>query len=165
MKGFYLKDIYFDGKRPFFVYRYKETGAFYGRGVPEMIAPYRKLMNDVFNFAVNGLMLQILPWGFYRIGSSFRPEEVRLSPGVMIPVDDINDVKIAQFPATVKQLQTTIQSLAYRHRSSRQHQLLVNLRQLEPAILKSQRPVILHHARLPNRKHSIHIQPTRHTPV
>jgi len=111
MKGFYLKDIYFDGKRPFFVYRYKDTGGFYGRGIPEMIAPYRKLMNDVFNFAVNCLMLQILPWGFYRIGSSFRPEEVRLSPGVMIPVDDINDVKIAQFPATAQSAEGFVEML------------------------------------------------------
>ena len=97
VKGFYLKDIYFNGQRPFYIYRYKKTGSFYGRGVVEMLLPYRKLMNELFNYAVNCLMLQILPWGFYRIGSSFKPEEVRLSPGTMIPVDDINDVKMAQF--------------------------------------------------------------------
>ena len=111
MKGFFLKDIYFDGKRPFFVYRYKDMGSFYGRGIPEMIAPYRKLMNDVFNFAVNCMMLQMLPWGFYRIGSSFRPEEVRLSPGVMIPVDDINDVKIAQFPPSAQMAEGFVELL------------------------------------------------------
>ena len=100
LKGFYLKDLYFDAKRPIHVFRYKDTGSFYGRGIPEMIRPYRTLINNLFNFAVNCLMVQILPWGFYRIGSSFKPEEVRLAPGVMIPVDDINDVRIAEFPAT-----------------------------------------------------------------
>jgi len=98
MKGFYLREIYFDGARPFYRFVYKDTGSFYGRGIPEMLKPYRKLLNDVFNFSTNCLMLQILPWGFYRLGSSFKPEEVRLAPGVMIPVDDINDVRIAQFP-------------------------------------------------------------------
>lgn len=102
IKGFYLKDIYFNGRRPFYVFRYKETGGFYGRGLPEMLKPYRKLINDTFNYATNCLMLQILPWGFYRIGSSFKPEEVRLSPGVMIPVDDVNDVRIAQFPVNAQ---------------------------------------------------------------
>ena len=98
LKGFYLKDVYFSGKRPFYVWRYKKTGSFYGRGVVEMILPYRTLMNDLFNYSVNCMMLQVLPWGFYRIGSSFKPEEVKLSPGVMIPIDDTSDVKMAQFP-------------------------------------------------------------------
>jgi hypothetical protein len=102
MKGFYLRDLYFNNIRPFYRFAYKETGGFYGRGIPEMLKPYRKLINDLFNFSINCLMLQILPWGFYRIGSSFKPEEVRLAPGVMIPVDDINDVKIAQFPASAQ---------------------------------------------------------------
>jgi hypothetical protein len=109
MKGFLLKDVYHKGKRPFKRWVYKETGSFYGRGVPEVLKPYRKLMNDVFNFGVNCLMLQILPWGFYRIGSSFRPEEVRLAPGIMVPVDDINDVKIAQFPVTATQAESLVQ--------------------------------------------------------
>ena len=102
MKGFYLKDLYFDASRPIYRFAYKETGSIYGRGVPEMIDSYSTLINNLFNFSINCLMLQILPWGFYRIGSSFKPEEVRLSPGVMIPVDDVNDVKMAQFPASAQ---------------------------------------------------------------
>ena len=108
MKGFYLRDLYFDAKRPIHIFRYKETGSFFGRGIPEMILPYRTLINNLFNFAVNCLMLQILPFGFYRIGSSFKPEEVRLGPGVMIPVDDINDVRIAQFPATAEIVESVV---------------------------------------------------------
>ena len=108
LKGFYLKDIYFSGKRPFYVWRYKKTGSFYGRGVVEMILPYRNLMNDMFNYAVNCMMLQILPWGFYRIGSSFKPEEVKLSPGVMIPVDDVNDVRMATFPSNAQVMDNVV---------------------------------------------------------
>jgi hypothetical protein len=109
LKGFYLKDLYHKGKRPFQVYRYKKTGSFYGRGVVEMLLPYRQLMNQVFNYGINCLMLQIMPWGFYRIGSSFKPEEVRLAPGVMIPIDDINDVKMATFPSQAGVLDKIVQ--------------------------------------------------------
>lgn len=100
LKGHYLRDIFFDGKRPFYRFVYKDTGSLYGRGVPQMLKHYREAINNIFNFGVNSAYLQILPWGFYRIGSSFKPEEVRLAPGTMIPVDDVNDVRIAQFPAT-----------------------------------------------------------------
>ena len=72
---------------------------------------------------------------------------------------------IRQLSAAVKQLQPTVQPLAYRHRSAGQHQLLVNLGQLEPTILESQGPVVLYYPGLLNRKHSIHIQPSRHAPV
>ena len=100
LKGHYLRDIFFNGKRPFYRFVYKDTGSFYGRGVPQILKPYREAINNIFNFAVNCAYLQILPWGFYRIGSSFKPEEVKLAPGVMIPVDDINDVRITSFPQT-----------------------------------------------------------------
>jgi hypothetical protein len=45
---------------------------------------------------------------------------------------------------------------------SHQGQLLAHLGQLEPTVLKSQGPVILHHACLPDRKHSSQIQLGRH---
>ena len=102
LKGFYLKDLYFDAKRPFYRFAYKETGLFYGRGIPEMLESYRTIINRLFNYALNCLMLQILPFGFYRLGSSFRPSEVRLSPGVMIPVDDINDVRLVEFSSSAQ---------------------------------------------------------------
>ena len=108
MKGFYLKDIYFSGLRPFYVWRYKKTGSFYGRGVVEMLMGYRTLMNDMFNYSVNCMMLQVLPWGFYRIGSSFKPEETKLSPGVMVPVDDINDVKMAKFEGSAQIMDSVV---------------------------------------------------------
>jgi hypothetical protein len=100
LKGHYLRDIFFDGRRPFYRFVYKETGSFYGRGIPQMLKYYREAINNIFNFGINSAYLQILPWGFYRIGSSFKPEEVKLAPGTMIPVDDINDVRIASFPQT-----------------------------------------------------------------
>ena len=55
------------------------------------------------------MTLQVLPWGFYRIGSSFKPEEVKLSPGVMIPIDDINDVKMGDFPTNAAQMDGVVQ--------------------------------------------------------
>jgi hypothetical protein len=111
INGYYLRDIYHKGTRPLKVFRYKDTGSFHGRGVPEVLKPYRESLNTVFNHGVNCMMLQILPWGFYRIGSSFRPEEVRLAPGVFIPVDDINDVSVTTFPPTAQAVSGLIELL------------------------------------------------------
>jgi hypothetical protein len=97
-----LIDIYYDGRRPFRWFRYKSSGNVYGRGVVEMLYPYRTSLNTIFNMSVNCMMLQILPWGFYRYGSSFKPEDHKLSPGVWIPLDDVNDAKPAQFPPTAR---------------------------------------------------------------
>uniref|UniRef100_A0A6H1ZPU8 Portal protein n=1 Tax=viral metagenome TaxID=1070528 RepID=A0A6H1ZPU8_9ZZZZ len=97
-----LIDIYYDGLRPFRWFRYKSSGNVYGRGVVEMLYPYRTALNTIFNMSVNCMMLQILPWGFYRYGSSFKPEDHKLAPGVWIPLDDINDAKPAQFPPTAR---------------------------------------------------------------
>lgn len=97
-----LIDIYYDGSRPFRWFRYKSSGNVYGRGVTEMLYPYRNSLNTIFNMSVNCMMLQILPWGFYRYGSSFKPEDHKLAPGVWIPLDDVNDAKPAQFPPTAR---------------------------------------------------------------
>ena len=94
-----LREVYFDNQRPFYVFRYKKVkNSFWGKGVVEILLPYREALNNLFNYAINCMMLQILPWGFYRLSSAFAPEQVRLGPGVFVPVDDVNDVKIAQFP-------------------------------------------------------------------
>jgi len=106
-----LIDIYYDGKRPFRWFRYKSSGNVYGRGVVEMLYPYRTALNTIFNMSVNCMMLQILPWGFYRYGSSFKPEDHKLAPGVWIPLDDINDAKPAQFPPTARLADSSIMLL------------------------------------------------------
>lgn len=100
LKGRFLADIYYDGLRPFNRFIYKDVGLLYGRGIPAMLKNYREAMNTVFNQGVDCTMMQIIPWFFYRYASSFKPEEVKLCPGKGIPVDDINDVRIATFPAT-----------------------------------------------------------------
>lgn len=106
-----LIDIYFDGLRPFRWFRYKSSGSVYGRGVVEMLYPYRTALNTIFNMSVNCMMLQILPWGFYRYGSSFKPEDHKLAPGVWIPLDDINDARPAQFPPTARLADSSIMLL------------------------------------------------------
>ena len=95
-----LKDIYFDEERPFNLFRYKDKGSFDGRGITEMLMGYRDAMNTIFNQGVDCAMLQILPWGFYKYASSLIPEVMKLSPGVFIPVDDIKDIRVGEFPAT-----------------------------------------------------------------
>jgi hypothetical protein len=100
LKGRFLADVYFDGMRPFNRFVYKDVGLLYGRGIPQMLKNYREAMNTIFNQGVDCTMMQIIPWFFYRYASSFKPEEVKLCPGKGIPVDDINDVRIATFPAT-----------------------------------------------------------------
>lgn len=73
-----------------------------------MLYPYRTALNNIFNMSVNCMLLQILPWGFYRYGSSFKPEDHKLAPGVWIPLDDINDARPASFPPTARLADSSI---------------------------------------------------------
>jgi hypothetical protein len=75
------------------------------------------------------------------------------------------NLPVAQGTATIEQFQLTIQLLAHRHLSTSQGELLMHLGQLEPAVLKPHRPVLLYQPCLANRKHLSQIDPTRHTPV
>lgn len=83
------------GKRPFVIGQFmRRTGRPYGVGLPELIRGLAKELDAIHNQRIDAGSISIAPFGFYRAASSFKPQNVEIGPGVMIPVDDINDVNI-----------------------------------------------------------------------
>ena len=83
------------GKRPWVIGQLmRRTGRPYGIGFPELMRGLVKELNAIHNQRIDAGSISIAPFGFYRAASSFKPQNVEIGPGVMIPVDDINDVKI-----------------------------------------------------------------------
>lgn len=83
------------GRRPWTIGQFmRRTGRPYGISLIEAIRGLVKELNAIHNQRIDAGSISIAPFGFYRAASSFRPDNVTLGPGVMIPVDDINDVKM-----------------------------------------------------------------------
>jgi len=72
-------------------------GSAYGEGVPEKMAGLQTEIDIIHNQRLNASSISIIPFGFYRAASGFDPHIVELAPGVFIPVDDINDVRLSEF--------------------------------------------------------------------
>ncbi len=87
------------GKRPWIIDSFlrRSGNSPYGIGLPELIKDLAKELDAIHNQRIDAGTVAIAPFGFYRAASSFRPDKIQIGPGSFIPVDDINDVKIAQF--------------------------------------------------------------------
>lgn len=93
-----------DGRRPFeATWLMPRKNFFYGIGVPEMIRLLALERDAIHNQRIDAGSVSIIPFGFYRAASGFKPDKITLSPGTWIPLDDIRDAQFAQFgnPSTV----------------------------------------------------------------
>lgn len=87
-----------DGKRPFEVDRLiPRKNFFYGIGIPELIRHLAAERDAIHNQRVDAGAVSLIPFGFYRAASGFRPEKVVLQPGSWVPLDDINDARFVQY--------------------------------------------------------------------
>lgn len=87
------------GRRPIIIGQFiRRTNRPYGIGLPEVMRGLAKELDAIHNQRIDAGSISIAPFGFYRAASSFKPAKVQIGPGVFIPVDDIKDVQIAQFP-------------------------------------------------------------------
>ena len=75
----------------------RRTNRPYGISLLEAIRGLAKELDAIHNQRIDAGSITVAPFGFYRAASSFDPEKIQISPGAMVPVDDINDVKLAQF--------------------------------------------------------------------
>ena len=71
-----------------------------GIGIPELMRGLAAELDAVHNQRIDAGNIAIAPFFFFRSGSSLKPDEIRVGPGVGVPVDDVNDVKLAQFPTS-----------------------------------------------------------------
>jgi hypothetical protein len=87
------------GKRPLFKFDcFTKPRQGYSRGVPEFLYPLNEEMDQHHNMRIDYLTLQTCPFGVYRGASSLKNEEIQISPGKFIPVDDVSDMKVLNFP-------------------------------------------------------------------
>ena len=101
LAGTYLRYIDKFEKRPFRISQLiRRKGRMYGISIGELVKEYQKILDEMQNQNLNAGKLATQPPGFYRAASGYDPEQVVLQPGIMIPVDDINDVRWFQIPAT-----------------------------------------------------------------
>lgn len=87
-----------DGKRPFEVsWLIPRKNFFYGIGVPEMIRLLALERDAIHNQRIDAGSVSIIPFGFYRAASGFKPDKIVLQPGTWVPLDDIRDAQFANF--------------------------------------------------------------------
>jgi len=93
-----------DGKRPFeATWLIPRKNFFYGIGIPEMIRLLAQERDAIHNQRIDAGSVSIIPFGFYRAASGFKPDKITLQPGSWLPLDDIRDASFAQFsnPSTI----------------------------------------------------------------
>lgn len=107
LERWYLNEVvpYADEKRriplnPIFYKRVKNQ--FYGVGMGDDLAPMHDWMCSTVNQIIDATNWSIIPWGAFRSSSTFNPKKFEVKHGMMIPLDDVNDVKFYNVPANTR---------------------------------------------------------------
>lgn len=69
-----------------------------GVGVPELVYEEQRYQEAVVNMRMDNGTLASLPMFVYRQSSGLKPQHLRVKPGQGVPVDDVNDMRVFQFP-------------------------------------------------------------------
>lgn len=89
-------------ERPFVIGQLiRRTNRIYGKSMAEVAMPLEEEINAIHNQRLDAGTMAIIPFGVYRSGSGFKPENIEMEPGLWIPVDDINDAKWVTVPNNV----------------------------------------------------------------
>lgn len=84
----YLERVGPGGKRPFVLKKFIPQAGPYGKGLGEVLYGLNNELDYIHNQRLDYGTLQNLPFFFYRAASGLNPVEIRLGPGMGIPVDD-----------------------------------------------------------------------------
>lgn len=89
LRATYLHRINKTGERPYFriEFHLHEDGRT-PMGLLEMLYPLSKELDAHHNLRIDFGLLSVMPFGFYRPTSNIEAEELELSPGALIPVDN-----------------------------------------------------------------------------
>ena len=69
-----------------------------GVGVAELVYEEQRYQQAVMNMRMDNGSLASLPMFAYRQSSGLKPQNLRVRPGQGIPVDDVNDLRVFNFP-------------------------------------------------------------------
>lgn len=86
-------------RRPFVIAQLiRRANRLYGKTLLEFIKELQKEIDTIHNQRLDAGTMNVVPPIFFRAASGIEPEEIQVRPGVMVPLDDINDVRVFQFP-------------------------------------------------------------------
>lgn len=89
-------------ERPFVIGQLiRRPNRMFGKGMGEVVMPLEEEINAIHNQRLDAGTMSIIPFGVYRAGSGFKPENLEVEPGLWVPVDDINDAKWITVPNNV----------------------------------------------------------------
>lgn len=95
----YLHRVSPGGIRPIFKADYvKFPGRTHQVGVAELVYEEQRFDEAITNMRMDNGILASIPMFAYRAGGSLKPQMMRLRPGQGVPVDDVNDIRMLQFP-------------------------------------------------------------------
>lgn len=78
---------------------YRRPHRAYSMGLVELLYPYNKEIDAIHNQKIDFMTITTIPWFLYNPASGLKNEEMRLGPGVGIPVDDVNNsIRFPGFP-------------------------------------------------------------------
>lgn len=98
----YLRKLNRVAKRPFNIAQFiRRPGRMYGIGIGEIVMEFQKIMDEMMSTNLQAAKMAVYPPGFYRASSGFDPEQITVQPGIMIPVDDIDDAKWVTIPNNI----------------------------------------------------------------
>ena len=95
----YLDRIFKSGKRPFFKADFlAKPRNLYSMGLVELMYPLNVELDAMHNLRIDtGKFL--IPFGVYRAASGLKPDKIKIQPGTLMPVDDVNnDIKFIDMP-------------------------------------------------------------------
>src|SRR3990167_936434 len=85
----YLDRILKNGKRPFYkIDLIPRPRKAYSIGLVELLYPLNKELDAIHNQRVDFGTITNIPFGFYRASSGLKPENIKLEPGILIPLDN-----------------------------------------------------------------------------
>lgn len=89
-------------RRPFVIGQFiRRSHRMYGKTVLDFIKELNKECDSIHDQRLDIGTMAIVPPGIYRAASGTEAEELKMRPGVMVPVDDVNDVKWQAVPNNV----------------------------------------------------------------
>ncbi len=84
----YLERVGPSGKRPFVLKKFIPQSGPYGKGLGEILYGLNNELDYIHNQRLDYGTLQNLPFFFYRAASGLNPVQLKLGPGMGVPVDD-----------------------------------------------------------------------------
>ncbi len=98
----HLDRIMKNGRRPFYkIDLIPRPRKAYSIGLVELLYPMNKELDAIHNQRVDFGTITNIPFGFYRASSGLKPENIKLEPGILIPLDNPQgDVFFPQRPVS-----------------------------------------------------------------